>query len=277
MKNSSISPQTAQNLVVQEVQPPPGEGTCHFDVEHTLFLSLSPRPVRLLHTQDGKTHTGLYRKGDLLITPAQTPIFARWDSDDHYLRIQLNSEFLHRVAAETLNQNTDQLEVQPAFHTRNPQIEAIGIMLLGEVQQGQTGNQLYLDSLANILAVHLLRQHTTKKPPVPVYEGGLPQRQLMRVLDYIDAHLDSEIELANLAQLLDMSQFHFSRLFKQSLGVSPYQYLLQQRLEKAKRLLKTTDRLIVDIAFDCGFSSHSHLSKTFRQFTGMTPKAFRVS
>ena len=110
---------------------------------------------------------------------------------------------------------------------------------------------------------------------MPSYEGGLPSRQLQQVLDYIDAHLDQEIKLADLAQLPDMSQFHFSRLFKQSLGLSPYQYLLQQRVERAKQLLKNTDRLIIDIALDCGFNSHSHLSKQFKQLTGMTPKAYR--
>ncbi len=100
-------------------------------------------------------------------------------------------------------------------------------------------------------------------------------------MDYIDTYLEQNIKLADLAQLLDMSQFHFSRLFKrlfkQSLGITPHQYLSQQRVERAKKLLKKTDRLIIDIALECGFSSHSHLSKQFRQFTGMTPKAYRLS
>ncbi len=99
----------------------------------------------------------------------------------------------------------------------------------------------------------------------------------MQVLDYIDAHLGQNLKLENLAQLLDMSQFHFSRLFKQSMGLAPYQYLTQQRVERAKQLLKQTDQSIVDIALHCGFNSHSHLSKKFRQITGMTPKAYRTS
>jgi AraC family transcriptional regulator len=105
----------------------------------------------------------------------------------------------------------------------------------------------------------------------------LPQRQLVQVLDYIDAHLHQEIKLSDLAALLGISQFHFSCLFKQAIGTTPYQYLLQQRVERAKQLLKQTERSIMDIALECGFNSHSHLSQKFRQLTGMTPKAYRVN
>ena len=131
--------------------------------------------------------------------------------------------------------------------------------------------------MANVLAVNLLRHHEAKKLHLPIYEGTLPQRQLKQVLDYVDTHLRKDIKLADLAYLLDMSQFHFSRLFKQSIGMSPYQYLIQQRVERAKHLLKQSDRLIVDIALECGFNSHSHLSKKFRELTGMTPKAYRAN
>ncbi|MDV2992533.1 MAG: Melibiose operon regulatory protein [Chroococcidiopsis sp. SAG 2025] len=96
-------------------------------------------------------------------------------------------------------------------------------------------------------------------------------------LDYIHEHLDRDIKLADLADLLGISQFHLGHLFKQSLGISPYQYLLGQRIERAKQLLKQTDRSIIEIALMCGFSSHSRLSKQFRQLTGMTPKAYRAN
>ena len=265
-----------ENIRIQQFQHPAGEGNCNFKDEHTLSLSFAPRPVRLLQIQGGKSYTGLYGKGDISITPANTEFFARWESDDNYLQIRLKTQFIESVVRETLEQDPDRLELIPEFRTRNPQIEAIGIMLLTELQQENSGSRLYIDSLTNVLAVNLLRQHAATKPQLPIYEGGLPLHQLQKILNYIDAHLERDIKLADLARLLDMSQFHFSHLFKQSIGISPYQYLIQQRVERAKKLLKQTDRLIVDIALECGFNSHSHLSKKFRQFTGMTPKAYRA-
>ena len=280
MNNSATqllsSTQGWENIKIQHLQYPAGEANYCSDTGHTVFISLASRPIEYLQVQDGKTHTGLYQRGEILITPANTPLFVRWLGKENCLQIQLTTEFLQRIAVETLNRNPNRLELIPGFQIRDTQVESIGMMLFSEWQQGNFDNGLYLDSLSNVLAVNLLRQHATSKPNLPTYEGGLPPRQLSKVLDYIDAYLDRNIKLADLAQLLDMSPFHFSRLFKQSIEITPHQYLSQQRVERAKQLLKKSDRLIIDIALECGFSSHSHLSKQFRQITGVTPKAYRL-
>lgn len=266
-----------ENILVEQFQHPPGEGSSHYSDEHTICLSLSPRPVRLLQIQGGKTYTGLYGKGDISITPAKVQCFARWDRDDRYLQIRIASHFMQSVARETIDMNPDRLELLPEFRTRDPQIESIGMMLLSELKHENLGGRLYIESLANVLAVHLLRQYSASKSRLSIYEGGLSERQVLQVLEYINEHLNQDIKLADLARLLGMSQFHFSHVFKQSVGTTPYQYLLQQRVERAKQLLKQTERSIMDIAFLCGFNSHSHLSKQFRQFTGVTPKAYRTN
>ncbi|KOP22575.1 AraC family transcriptional regulator [Hapalosiphon sp. MRB220] len=264
-----------ENILVEQFQHPPGEGEYHYTDEHTISLSLAPRPIRLLQIQGSKTYGGLYGKGDLCITPAKVPFFARWDRDDHYLQIRIKSNFIQSVARETIDTNPDQLELLPEFRTRDPHIESIGMMLLTELKQENFGGRLYIESLANILAVHLLRQYCVVKPRLAIYEGGLPERQLIQVLEYINENLHQDIKLADLAALLGMSQFHFSRMFKQAIAMTPYQYLLQQRIERAKQLLKQTERSIIEIAFLCGFNSHSHLSKQFRQLTGMTPTSYK--
>lgn len=263
--------------MVNQFQNPSGEALCHLSNEHAICLSLAPRPVRLLHIKGGKTYTGLYGKGDISITPAKVPLFARWESEDHFLEIRLPSHFVESVARETIGQNPEHLELLSEFRTRDLHLESIAMLLLAELQQENSGSRLYVESLTNVLAVHLLREYTVVKPHVATYEGGLPQRQLVQVLEYINDHLSHDIKLTDLAQLVNMSQFHFSRLFKQSIGMAPYQYLLQQRVERAKQLLKQRDSSIMEIAFLCGFNSHSHLSKQFRQLTGMTPTAYRTS
>ncbi|NJM78071.1 MAG: helix-turn-helix domain-containing protein [Acaryochloridaceae cyanobacterium RU_4_10] len=266
-----------ENILVEQFQYPAGEGKLHFRDEHVICLSLAPRPVRMLQIQGGRSYSGLYGKGDFCIAPAEAPFFARWESEDRLLQIRIPSRFIQQVTRETLEINPDRLEVLSKFRTRDPRLEAIAMMLLTELQQDNLGSKLYIDSLANILAVHLLRQYSASQPTLSVYKGGLPHHQLMQVLDYINEHLNQDLKLTDLATLLDMSQFHFSHQFKQAIGISPYQYLLQQRVERAKQLLKQTEQSIMDIALECGFNSHSHLSKQFRQLTGVTPKAYRAN
>jgi AraC family transcriptional regulator len=265
------------NIVVEEFHHSSGEGRTHYSDEHTICLSLASRPVRFLQRKGGKTHSSLYGKGDISITPVEMPFFARWEGDDHYLQIRIASGFIQQVAREALAMDSDCLELIPEFRIRDPQIKAIALMFLAELKQENLAGRLYIDSLVNVLTVHLLRQYATVKPHLQIYEGGLPQRQLVQILDYIHEHLDQDIKLEDLAQLLGISQFHFSHSFKQALGISPYQYLIQQRIERAKQLLKQTERSIMDIALDCGFNSHSHMSKQFRQLTGMTPRVYRIN
>jgi AraC family transcriptional regulator len=266
-----------ENILVNQFRHPPGEATCHFNDEHAVCLSLASHPVSSLHRKAGKTQMGLYGKGDMSITPAGMPLFARWEDEDHFVEIRVTAHLIEQVARETLNKNSEQIELISEFQVRDRPLEAIALMLLTELQQEHPGSKLYIESLTNVLTMHLIRHYGTTKPHVPIYHGGLSQRQLERVLDYINDHLEQDIKLSDLAALLGMSRFHFSHLFKQAIGISPYQYALQQRIERAKQLLKQTDQPIMEIALQCGFSHHSHLSQQFRRTTGTTPKAYRAS
>jgi AraC family transcriptional regulator len=211
-----------ETIQIEHLQLPPGESDFHAEAAHTLFVNLTPRPLYYLQQQDGKTHTGLYRHGEMLITPANTPLFVRWEGVENCLKIQLPDAFLKQVAEETLGKDGNRLTVVPTFQSRNQPLESIAHLLLGEAQHRHPGGGLYLDSLANVLAVQLLRHHGTTSAPVPSYEGGLPTYQLNQVLDYIDTELAEDIKLADLAGLLDMSPFHFGRMFKQTIpGVRP--------------------------------------------------------
>jgi AraC family transcriptional regulator len=265
-----------QNIVVEEFDQPPGEELYQSATDHLLCLSLNRRPGRLFQTIGNRRHTALFAKGDLSIAPAGALLLSQWNHNDKYLRIRIGSQLLERIAQSTIASGSNSVELLPEFRTRNPQIEQISMMLLSELRSGESTGQLYVESLTNVLAVQLLKSYSAIQPCVVLYEGGLSDRQLLQVTDYINAHLANNIQLSDLAALVELSQFHFSRLFKQSTGATPYQYILQQRLERAKQLLKTTKLSVMEIAMLCGFSSHSHLGKLFRQHIGITPKNYRA-
>lgn len=266
-----------KNILVEEFCQPWGDEKYQNLVEHTLCLSLNRQPPHLSQIMNDCHHTSYFTKGDISVTPARSLLRCRWDDRDHYVRIRISSQFLKQVAQEFINDESDGVELKPEFRVRDPQIESIGLMLLGELKNEGLAGQLYVESLTNLLAVHLLRRHTTAQPNINLYNGRLSDQQLRQIADYIDEHLDREIKLLDLSQLVGLSSFYFSRLFKQSIGIPPHQYVLQQRVERAKQLLKTTELPIMEIAISCGFSSHSHLGKLIRQCTGRSPKAYRIS
>jgi AraC family transcriptional regulator len=264
-----------KNIRVEEFHQPPSEETHHSESQHLLCLSLNQRPARLFQKMGDRNHTSLFTQGDLSFAPAGTQLHSRWVQSDRYAQIVIDSKFLDQVAEQETGKVSNPVELIPDFQSRHLEIEQIGLMLLNELRSGGSAGNLYVESLTNLLVIHLLRNYASQQLCVATYIRGLNPSQLLQVTDYIHDCLAENIQLSDLANVLGLSQFHFSRLFKQSLGVSPYQYVLRQRVERAKQLLTTTDLPITDIALLCGFSSHSHLGKWFRQVTGATPKAFR--
>jgi AraC family transcriptional regulator len=170
----------------------------------------------------------------------------------------------------------DQIELIPHFATvRDPLIFGILSSLRETVESGDIGNTLYIDQLKTTFSMHLLRKYCTTAPKIADYCSGLPPLKLKKAIEYIQAHLNEEIKLASIAAQLDMSQYYFVRLFKQSMHISPYQYVIQQRIDRAKHLLKTTSMSMSEIADRTGFSHQSQLTNQFRKIVGTTPSNYR--
>lgn len=150
--------------------------------------------------------------------------------------------------------------------------------LLAEAEAGNPAGRLYIDSAATMmLAVQLVKNYAVEAPVFRQYKGGLPKHKFRRAVEYIDAHLDGELALPEIAETVEMRPFHFARLFKQTAGVAPHAFVLNRRLEKAKQMLVNRGKSVTEIAFDSGFSSHSHFTAFFRRHTGATPSGYRES
>jgi AraC family transcriptional regulator len=150
--------------------------------------------------------------------------------------------------------------------------------LLGELNEANVVGRLYADSLAVGLAMQLVRRYSSLKD-VQIGHGGMAPHRLRKAVGLIDNHLAEEVEgrvaLRTVARDVGMSYFHFSRAFKQSMGMSPTNYIAERRIDRAKKLIQETDLPISEVALRSGFSSQSHFTTSFRRLAGVTPRSFR--
>ncbi|MBI4781755.1 MAG: helix-turn-helix transcriptional regulator [Oscillatoriophycideae cyanobacterium NC_groundwater_1537_Pr4_S-0.65um_50_18] len=180
---------------------------------------------------------------------------------------------LNRIAEEVSEVAPSPVELLNAINVRDSQIEAIAHLFQAELDGGGIAETLYTESLMQVLVVHLLRHYCTLQPKIQSREENLPSPRLQSVLDYIHSYLDQPLHLAELAAVASMSQYHFCRLFKQSIGVAPYQYVLQQRMEKSKELLHQGKYTIAEVSLLVGCADQSRFAKHFKRHFGVTPSA----
>jgi AraC family transcriptional regulator len=225
--------------------------------------------------RDRREAHGVKVHGDIEIVPAGSPSFWAYERANEALGLMLDPAFVQQVALQAAQLAPDCLEFPHHFGTRDPLIAQLGLALYADLTAPGLASRLFADTAAQLLAVHLLRTYATAPHAVRESARGLPRASLRRVLDFIHTHLAADLSLTALATTVGMSPYHFARLFKQSTGRSPHQYVLDQRITQAKHLLATTALPIATIAYQVGFASQSHLARHFRQRTGVTPKAYR--
>lgn len=240
---------------------------------HILVINLSA-PSTIQERLAGRQ--GQLGTGNVVILPAGAPT-------DWHLEREGEVRHLHLYLSPTLIQEIttsadiypDTVEFVATLGIFDPQIESIALSLLSELRTGGLGGRLYVESLANILSIHLLRHHSSVKQPSPPRFTGLDRATLRRVNTYIEEHLAEDLSLSTIAQVTHLSPYHFARLFKASTGFSPHQYVIWRRIERAKLLLSTTNWSLTVIAHAVGFANESHLALHFKRLTGLIPSSYR--
>jgi AraC family transcriptional regulator len=235
-------------------------------------------PLEGSYTVEAITASGFRRivvrtVGHTCLIPAGQPYSVQWRNELENVSIYLPPAFLSRLAAESLM--TERLELIEGCGVQDPFIRELGLMLTAEINSPHPAGQLYGESLVDTLAAHLLRHYTTASPRLQAINGGLAGHKLRRATDYIHDNLARELSLAEIADVVDLSTFHFVRAFKQTTGQTPYQYLLNSRIERAKQLLAETELPLAEIGYLVGFNSQSHFTTSFRRLAKLTPKAYR--
>jgi AraC family transcriptional regulator len=192
-------------------------------------------------------------------------------------RILLNLEPSVLLQALPDNDSGRDVELIDQWGVEDPQVEYIVRALEADLEAGVPGGRLFVDSLLCALAVHLQRTYAATPARAAKPGNGLPRARLNRVIEYIEANFNREIALTALAHTAGMSPHYFSELFKQSLHLSPYQYVLRRRIEHARRLLHEPGVSIFEAAMRSGFSDQSQFTKLFRRMVGVTPTGYRAA
>ena len=259
------------NIFLEFCNRPPFETPELSHSEH--IITIPTRSIACVEeVVDGKIQVSSFHVGDVTIAPPGFCRQYRWNEEIQLIHIIVEPTLVRYVASESVN--PDSVELVPRFIESDPVVQQIGLALKAELETNHSNSRLYAESAATFLAVHLLRRYSTRKPDLKKYAGGLPQHQLKQAIDYIQAHLETDISLDEIAACVGISRYYFCRLFKQSTGLSPHQFVIQQRVERAKQLLRQGKMSLTEVAIACGFSHSSHLHRHFKRLTGVTPKAF---
>ena len=242
--------------------------------EHIVSVLLRG-PVNLLQCRNGRVSQRTMHAGDIVITPVGEP--KRWchEEEAEILMLRLAPPLLDTIMVDAGRSRRRKVELLDNFGTRDAYIESLAMRLLAECTVENLGGRIYVESLANELAVHLLRYYSTLDRPVKDSTRKLPQYKLRRAIDYINDNLHEGLAIKTIAETLSMSPSYFAHVFSQATGHGPHQYVMECRIDRAKLLLRETELPLAEVAQRVGFSTQSHFSEAFHRLTGFAPSQYR--
>ena len=233
--------------------------------------------------------------GFIAVVPSGMPVYWSWSSRIKFSLLMLQPAFLDHVAAEVFGLAPDDYRLRLTERVNDPAVTNIAGVLAREAARGEPGGRLYADSLASILAVHLLRHYAApvhgrtlqicgapgdtpaaRGATEPALRTASHPRAVAAALRYIHQNYARELSLNDMAEAAHLSPFHLARLFKQALAISPHQYLIQVRVDSARALLAAGcgGRSLAEVASAVGFADQSHLTRHFKRIMGVTPRQF---
>jgi len=168
-----------------------------------------------------------------------------------------------------------EVELRPSRKFADPRLSAMVAAVDAEMVAGFPSGRLFLDSVEQAMAVALVNGHAVRHRPVQIYRGGLGSARLRRIKELVHAKMEDDLSLDEMAQSVGLSTAHFARMFRKSTGETPHQFVLRQRVERAKAMLRAPDARVLDVAVACGFKTQQHFAQVFRDVSRVSPTEYR--
>lgn len=238
--------------------------------KHVLLFNWS-EPIGIEIKSDNGWTGSVCDKGSLVcLSTAGSSTTIRWSQPFHALAVTLDPEFVNEVL------EIKDFRFMSQFNHNDPFLLDIAAKLSTAGCQDIFAEKVYAESLAVVCIVHLAKTYRGSKE-IYFPKGKLNPYQLKQVIDFAYSYMQFNIGLHELAGLVHLSPYHFGRLFKQTVGRSPYQFILQLKIECAMKLIKQNHGPISEIAYQLNFSDQSHFSNAFRKATGISPRQYLYS
>ena len=167
------------------------------------------------------------------------------------------------------------VELRRAGNLVDPRLAALVEVVNAERASGFPSGRLFLDSIEQALAVALVNGYALRHRSVETHRGGLGSARLRRIKEFVHAKMEGELTLYDMAQSVELSTAHFSRMFRKSTGESPHHFVLRHRVERAKEMLRAAEARVLDVAVGCGFKTQQHFARVFRRMCGVSPTEYR--
>lgn len=240
---------------------------------HTLSLYVRGGYESYRKTQSGWKNGGAPDRFCLMPKGQESVWDIRGDLD--FVHLYYTDQHLRNIALKVWDKEPAHIQLNEQNFAQDPMISTAYRHFLLSCDWQESSNQLQLSSAANLLLNHLLQHYSNVQWALPRITGGIAPHQLKRLKDWIEQSLHLPLTIADLAKQVELSEYHFAHMFKQSMHISPHQYVLQQRLKRAHDLVLHSSQDLIEIALSCGFSSASHFSARFKQYFGYTPSHLR--
>lgn len=224
-------------------------------------------------TATGRQLTRLLRGGNVSVIAGGQPHASEWRQGAEHLIFYLAPAFVEHAARDLLRK--EPVEIVENRTAEDPLIRQLAGALRAGLKRGGPPERLYVESLANVLVVHLLRNYSADKKALREPTHGLSKGKLGRVVDFVTDNLQEDLTLSELAGAAGLSPYHFARQFKRATGLTPHRYVVLRRVERAKTLLSSTNLSISDVASAVGFTHQSHLAHHVRRHFGVAPSLLR--
>lgn len=259
---------------------PLATGTLHIPAVSEPFLAWTTSgEVDFQEREDGQPWlTSRIQKGSFFLTTGGNPYQVRWQavSDEPFetMLVFIELPVLQRALEEVFGADAPRARLRDASGFNDEVLNSFFELLRGELMR-EDASALFVQSLAQTMAIYLARNYGVVEGEMRGSSPSLPGYKLRQITDWMNEHLGEDFSLERLAAQAGLSKFHFQRLFKSTLGVSPSRYHINLRMSLARQLLRETRKSIVDISLEVGYTDPSHFAKLFRRENGLSPSDYR--